>query len=394
MDFNDRPEDAAFRREVRQWLEHNAQRQPGNGFPPPSYFAQDEHGDLAWARGMQARLADAGLAGITWAQEYGGRGASVLQQAIFDDESQPYRMPTTRFSVGTGIAGPAIIAHGTDAQRAQHLRPILRGEEVWCQLFSEPEAGSDLAGLRTRAERDGEGWVLSGEKVWSSGAHYADWGIMPARTGEAASRHRGITFFLVPMQLPGITIRPLRQMTGDSHFNQVVFDGVRVEDDAVLGGVNEGWTVVATTLANERAYHSAGDVGVDPAHVLQFARQATIDGRPATMHPVIRQGLSDLYARGQVLRFLRYRSLTALGNGGDPGPEVSVGKLAVAELFCRSSQLALHLQGATGMTAGDPGTIDAAWQAQFLAAPAARIGGGTDEIQRNIIAERVLGLPR
>jgi alkylation response protein AidB-like acyl-CoA dehydrogenase len=390
MDFDDAPEDAAFRVSVRAWLTENFRAL--TDAPPDPFYNRGEE-SLEEARAAQARLLSAGLAGITWPKEFGGRGGTLSQEIIFREEAARFDIPTSVFLVGLALAGPTIIAHGSSAQKARYLRPILGGEEIWCQLFSEPDAGSDLASMRTKAVLNGGGWVVNGQKIWSSGAHYADFGIMPARTDPAKAKHRGITYFLIDMRAPGVTVRPLRQMTGDAHFNEVFLDEVHVPADNVLGEVNGGWAVTQTTLMNERTL-GAGELSFEPAQLVAFARGVTIDGRPATDHPLVRQSLIELYTRSEILRFIRYRLLTALTQGRLPGPEGSVAKLAATQLLNRAADLALALQGPGGGLVGDEAPAGGAWQKLFLSNPALRIAGGTDEIQRNIISERVLGLPR
>src|SRR3954471_6111683 len=253
MDFDESPEEIGFRAEVRAWLEANAPTSAAPGYGDRRHL---EH-----AKAWQAVLADNGWACITWPVEYGGRGGTGTEAAIFADEQSALGINVGSFAVGIGMAGPTIIAHGTPEQKERFLRPLLRGEEVWCQLFSEPGAGSDLAGLATRAVRDGDEWVVTGQKVWTSGAHESDWGILLARTDPDQPKHRGITYFLVDMHAPGIEIRPLRQMTGASHFNEVFLTDVRIPHENVLGEVNGGWGVAMTTLANERVFIGGGGTG-------------------------------------------------------------------------------------------------------------------------------------
>jgi acyl-CoA dehydrogenase len=282
------------------------------------------------------------------------------------------------------MGGPTLIGHATPEQQQRWLPPLRRGEEIWCQLFSEPDAGSDLASLRTAAVEDGDEWVVNGQKVWSSGAHYADFGMLLARTDPTASKHAGITWFALDMTTPGITVRPLRQMNGGAHFNEVFLEDVRIPKANVIGEVNQGWMVAATTLINERLM--AGDLlGQDDmvAGIIDLARER---GRAAD--PLVRDGLARISIQARTLGYLNYRMLTAISQTGMPGPEASVAKLATAKLFADASDLALRLLGPAGAAGDSP------WQAARLEAPALRIGGGTDEVLKNVIGERILGLPR
>jgi alkylation response protein AidB-like acyl-CoA dehydrogenase len=286
------------------------------------------------------------------------------------------------------MAGPTIIAHGTPEQKERFLRPLLRGEEVWCQLFSEPGAGSDLAGLSCRAVRDGDEWVVTGQKVWTSGAHESDWGILLARTDPDQPKHRGITYFLVDMHSPGIEIRPLRQMTGAAHFNEVFLTDVRIPHANVLGDVNGGWGVAMTTLANERVFIGGGGTGPSFPDLIDLARKL---GR--TDDPVVRQSLAAAHTRVELLRYLGLRVRTATSRGEMPGVEASVMKLAHATNLKHLGDLAMAIEGAAGMLIGDDAPSGGVWQQQLLSAPSIRIAGGSDEVQRNIMGERALGLP-
>ncbi len=389
MDFDDTPEEAAFRAEARAWLVAHA---PAKGGPEDfstgyleGTMAEADH--LRLSKGWQRTLFDHGWAGITWPRRFGGRGGTAMQAAIFAQEQNRFGVSTGAFAVGIGMAGPTIMKHGTDAQRARYLTAMLRGDEVWCQLFSEPGAGSDLAGITTRAVRDGDEWVVTGQKVWTSSAGTSDWGILLARTDPEVPKHRGITYFLVDMSTPGFVIRPLRQMTGASHFSEVFIDGVRVPHGQVLGEVHGGWACAITTLSNERGLIAGGNRSSDTVALIALAQKL---GRAED--PVLRQALVDCWSRQQIQRFLALRAQTALSQGRAPGPETSVMKLFAAEYLRRLGNAALALLGPDGMLA-DGGPDDGEWQARFLHAPAIRIAGGSNEIQRNIIGERVLGLP-
>lgn len=389
MDFDDTPEEAAYRAEARAWLEQHAtprsdqSRRRGMS----DAYSDEEARHVKEAKEWQAILADHGWAGITWPEEYGGRGGTALQQRIFVQEQAKFDVPAGVFAQGIGMAGPTIIAHGTEQQKERFLRPMLRGEEVWCQLFSEPGAGSDLAGLQTRAVRDGDEFVVNGQKVWTSSAHYSDWGILLARTDPDAPKHRGITYFLLDMRTPGIEIRPIKQITGTAHFNEVFLTDVRIPAENVVGEVNGGWACTITTLTNERTL-IAGGGGDSFGDLLRFARRF---GRTDDL--VVRQELAAVYARTEVLKYLGWRSQTALSQGRPPGPESSVAKLGYSALLEQLGNAGVAIAGAYGTLMPDDDDEVRAWGQQLLNQWSARIGGGTDQVQRNIVGERVLGLP-
>jgi alkylation response protein AidB-like acyl-CoA dehydrogenase len=386
MDFDESPEEAAFRKEARSWLDTYAGGDEARGAAPAN--GDQAAVSLERARPWQALLAEHGWAGITWPAEHGGRGGTAAEAAIFEQEASQFGLPTGPFAVGVRMAGPTIIAHGTDAQKARYLGPLLRGEEIWCQLFSEPGAGSDLAGLATRAVRDGDEWVVNGQKVWTSGAHDSDFGILLARTDLDAPKHKGITYFLIDMRQPGVEVRPLRQITGASHFSEVFLTDARVPHDAVLGEVDAGWGVAMTTLGAERAFmggHTSGP-SLDDLLALAQARGRADD-------PIVRQGLAAAWSRKQIMGYLGMRVRTATSQGRAPGPEGSVLKLMAAWNMKGNAELALAIEGPAGMLAGDAAPEAGRWQQHFLSAPSIRIAGGSDEIQRNVMGERVLGLP-
>jgi alkylation response protein AidB-like acyl-CoA dehydrogenase len=386
MDFDDTPREAAFRAEARAWLEDNARPKPLGQLSTVRSFYQFDEQFVAEGKAWQATLYSGGWAGIAWPREWGGRGGTVMEEVVFRQEEAGFDVPSGLFAVAIGMVGPTLIGHGTDRQRAQFLPPMLSGQTVWCQLFSEPSSGSDLASLLTRAELDGDEWVVNGQKVWSSGAHLSDMGILLARTDPDQPKHRGITCFLVDMGSPGIDIRPLRQMTGGATFNQVFFSDVRVPAQNIVGGINAGWRAAITTLANER--NVGGGASVFP-QLLQLARQCAV-----VEDAVTRQRLADTFVRTEILRYLGFRAQTAISRGTPAGPETSVIKLFHASTMKAVADTALGLQGPGGAVMGQPALGNGYWQDQFLSAPSLRIAAGTDETQRNIIAERVLGLPR
>jgi alkylation response protein AidB-like acyl-CoA dehydrogenase len=391
VDLDDTPAEAELRREARQWLEANAVPK-GSADDFSSGIWSGDHSEDVYVercRAWQATLARGGWAGITWPREYGGRGGRPIDSVIFNQEQSRHGVSNGAFAIALGMVGPTILAHGTEAQKRRFLPPMLRGEEIWCQLFSEPGAGSDLASVGTRARRDGDEWVVDGQKVWTSSPHRAQWGILLARTDPDAPKHRGITYFLLDMAVAGIEIRPLRQMTGDAHFSEVFLDGVRLPDDAVLGEVGEGWRVAQTTLASERSTIAGGSGGADPPGLIELARLHGRAGDACT-----RQAIVEAHMRSELLRFLRYRAQTALSQGRRPGPETSVMKLAHARFMQQMTETAIRVQGATGML-HDPALLhrNGVWHTRFLHSPSLRIAGGSDQIQANIIGERVLGLP-
>lgn len=391
MDFDDSPEERALRAEARAWLDDNAKRLDLESLSDMrTHRAHTEEEDLALledARAWQRHKAAAGWAAPSWPVEHGGRGLSPLLATIFASEEHAYDVSGNMFSVGVGMAGPTIIEWGTEEQRDRHLGPILSAEHIWCQLFSEPGAGSDLAGLSTRAVLDGEEWIVTGQKVWTSAAHYSNWGILLARTDADVPKHRGITCLLVEMDSPGVDVRPLRQIDGAIHFNEVFLDEVRVPVGNTLGPIGGGWGVAVTMLAHERASIGGGGM-YSFEQVLTLARTVA-----DTTDPVVRQRLADLHTRFELLRFLGYRVRTAAERGEMPGPESSVMKLAVSALYETGGDLVVELEGAGGMLNGEDAPFSGKFQDLFMGQWAPRIGGGTDQIQRNIIGERVLGLP-
>ncbi len=394
MDFDDTPREAALRDAARTWLEQNAPLRMEGTLATrrkrrdPSPEAQLRH--VRACKEWQRRLYDGGWAGITWPTEYGGRGGTAIEQAIFNQEMARFEVGAGALAVGVGMVGPTLIEWGTDEQKSGHLSSILSGDEVWCQLFSEPGAGSDLAGLRTRAESDGETWVVNGQKVWTSLAHHSDWAILLARTDPDVPKHKGITFFLDDMRSPGIDIRPLRQIDGVAHFNEVFLTDVRIPARQVVGPVNEGWRVTHSTLQNERALiGGGGGEAVRFEDLESLARSTGLLG-----DPLIRQEMAKAYTRFELLRFLGLRVQTALSQGVVPGSESSVIKLSYSQHTAALTDLALLLEGSAGMLGTEAAPDGGYWQQLFLSQWAIRIGGGTDQVQRNIIGERVLGLPR
>ncbi len=337
--------------------------------------------------------------GLHWPRAYGGRGATVMEQVIFLEGLARARAPELANQIGLDMAGPAIMAHGTEAQKRLHLPRILAAEHVFCQGFSEPGAGSDLAAIETRAERRADAFVITGQKVWTSYAHYASWCTVLARTDPAARRHRGLTYFLVDMKRPGVEVRPLRQMSGDAEFSEVYLDAVEVPEDCVLGRVDGGWDVAITTLMFERGPRTLTRQLIlreGLAELLELARRPMRAGRPAGSDPLVRQRLAQLYIDAETLRYANLRILTRLMRGEPAGPEGSASKLYFSETWQKVAELGLELQGAYALLA--PGSEwtpdDGRWQYRALRSRGNTIQGGTSEIQRNILAERILGLPK
>jgi alkylation response protein AidB-like acyl-CoA dehydrogenase len=390
MDLRDSPSHARFREEACRWLRANR--------PPTLPAAAGAPERVAFARAWQRRLHEGGWAGIAWPAAYGGRGAGAMESLIWFEEYARARAPSLiQLSVGTSLVGPTLIDHGQEWQRKRFLAPILRGDELWCQGFSEPNAGSDLAALRTRGELRGDEIVVTGQKIWTSFAHQADWCILVVRTDPDAPKHRGLTFLLVDMKSPGITVRPLREMTGEAWFNEVFFDAVRVPRAHVVGEIDRGWDVVVGTLSVERgssAQHARLEVDVE--RLLALAKRTPYRGRPASRDPRLRRVLAELAAGARVLRMTSYRNAARLEETGRPGPEGSILKLAWSELDQRVKDTALEILGLAGLVPeGDPLAVeDGYWAHELLWSRASTIYAGTSEVQRNIIAQRALGLPR
>jgi alkylation response protein AidB-like acyl-CoA dehydrogenase len=379
LDLHDSPSEAAFRAEARAFLSEHAQQ------GKLDYYEEEISTPelLAAAKRWQRTLYESGWAALHWPERYGGRGLGPVELIIWNQELGRAGVGESLFVVGIGMAGPTLIAHGSEEQKTRFLPPMLRGDEIWCQLFSEPGAGSDLASLSTRAIRDGEHWVVSGQKVWCSGGHYADFGILLARTDPKAPKHKGITYFLVDMKAPGVEVRPLRQMNGSAHFTEVFLSDVRVPDAHRVGPTNHGWSCAMTTLLHERM--AIGDID----RMFSFDDLAAhARAHRDRLNPVLRDELAQLYVWVRSLELLNARVISQLGRGSMPAAESSVMKLAIARILSKSADLGLRLLGPEALLRKGP------WQNQWLFAPSMHIAGGTDEIQKNIAAERVLGLPR
>ncbi len=380
MDFELSPSERQFRDQVRSWLKANASHEPENGESDTKTFIESRR---AW----QKRLYEAGYVGITWPEEYGGRGRTFMDQLIFNDEMILAHAPEPINVIGLGMGGPVVIAHGTEEQKKRYLPPLLSGEEIWCQGFSEPNAGSDLSGLQTRAEDNGDHYLVNGQKVWTTLAHVARWCMLLARERKEQNPRDGLTYLLVDMQSPGIEVRPLIQITGDAEFNEIFFKDVKVPKSQILGEPGAGWAVAMTTLLHER-----GTLG------LALATRAQITAAELADHarkigrgddPLVRQKIAQHTIEARALQLNGYRAVTAVKRSGVPGPEGSILKLMWSELNQRMTETAMDIAGPSSQVGDGNG-----WEHQFLRARANTIEAGTSEVLRNILAERVLGLPR
>jgi alkylation response protein AidB-like acyl-CoA dehydrogenase len=377
MDLTFSEQETAFRDELRAWFGANDPGEEPDG---------DEDHRYAWRRDFQRRLAEGGWAAVHWPREYGGRGATLTESAIFFEELGRSGAPLPANVLGLLLAGPTIMTWGTESQKERYLSPILTADEIWCQGFSEPDAGSDLASLKTRAVRDGDEWVLTGQKVWTSAAQYSKWCMLVARSDPDAPKHKGLTYFLMDMEQEGVQIRPLRQITGEPEFNELFLDGARVSNENVLGGVGNGWKVALTTLMNERAglgfFLQVRLRQLLDRLIEEAAREGLLED------PVVADRLGELHLRTEIVRLTAYRGLTAIEKYGQPGPEGSLTKWMWSDTNQRLTQLAAELLGPRALRAEDP------WSYELLRARGNSIEGGTTEVLKNIVAERVLGLPK
>ena len=378
MDLEDSPEHAAYRAGVRAWLAANA-----SAAPPRTVLSPPDEDGVRRHRAWQARLADAGYAGVTWPVEHGGAGRGPAQRVVVDQELEAHGLAGVFDFIGVEMVGPTLMAHATAAQCARHLRPLLRADEVWCQLFSEPGAGSDLAAVRTRAQAQPDGgWRVDGQKVWTTHAQHATFGIMLARTDPDVPKHRGLTMFVVPMDAPGVTVRPLRQIGGEAEFNEVFLDGVRLDPGSTVGAPGEGWAVALTMLGFERLTVGSG------LHAARLERlvAAVAAGEASRTDPLVRSRLGRIATELLALRHFNLRLLTEVAGGGVPGPEAGLAKITTVLASFAAAQLAVDVGGPQAL-------LDAEWGHQVSALPGLRSAGGTEEILRNVIGERVLGLP-
>jgi alkylation response protein AidB-like acyl-CoA dehydrogenase len=389
LDLTLSPSEESFRDELRAWLGDN---HPGE---PPA----DEAEAFEFSRRWQRKLHEGGWAGVSWPKEYGGRGATLVELAIFYEEMVRARAPRTANVIGLAMGGPVVITHGTEEQKQRYLEPILSAEEIWCQGFSEPDAGSDLASLKTRAvKRNGE-WLVTGQKVWTTLAHVAKWCMLVARTDPDAPKHQGLTYFLMDMDQEGVDVKPLRQITGEAEFNEIFMDEARIPEENVIGGVGNGWAVAITTLMNERAglaFGAQAALQIAMRKVIELAGSTARNGESIAKDPVIRDKLAQLFIETEIFRVTNYRGLTKIMKSGVPGPEGSLGKWQWADVNQALAEVAMEVEGPYAQLEGDSEySIESGeWQYQFLRTRANSIEGGTTEILKNIVAERVLGLPK
>jgi alkylation response protein AidB-like acyl-CoA dehydrogenase len=383
VDLDDTPEQAAYRAEVKAWLDEHASEAPVLQGPGA---LEDEREIIAARRVWQGKLAEGGLAGVTWPKEYGGQGRGPIEQVICNQEIAKAKVPGILDAIGVGMLGPTIIAHGSDEQKGRYLGPMLHGDEVWCQLFSEPAAGSDLAAVQTKAKQlDDGGWRLSGQKVWTTNAQFASYGLLLARTDADVPKHKGLTMFVVPMDAPGVTVRGLRQISGEAEFNEVFFDDVALAEDAVVGGVGNGWGTALTTLMFERVTIGLGGEGLG-YNSTRFAGAIAGDAH-ARRDPEVRHQLGEIASELLAVRFTGYRTLTALQRGQIPGPEAGLAKVTIVNGAIKAGELIADVLGPDALSE------DSEWAYMISFLPGLKSAGGTEEILRNTIGERVLGLP-
>lgn len=389
MDFEDTPEQATFRSSVRKWLDANATRRTDQLY-------QGMEGEEAFleAKEWYRKKSEAGFACITWPKEYGGAGLSPLYEVIWAQEVANYETRDAQFVIGIGNCGPAIMHFASEEARRELLPRMASAEDVWCQLFSEPSAGSDVAGLRTRAEPDGDNWLLNGQKIWTSGAQYSDYGVVLTRTDPTISKYRGLTLFMIDMRQSGVEIRPIKQMDGGQHFNEVFFHDAVVPDNFRLGEVGGGWTGALTVLMSERLAIS----GIQPTGFPQFldmVKSLELNGEPVANDPLVRDRLATWYSQYAGLQAVNKRMITAVARGGIAGAEASMGKLVGAVMNQEIANYTCQLFGQAGVVQDSELSPDRAhFQDTVLFSPGVRLAGGTDEVMRNILAEQVLGLPQ
>jgi alkylation response protein AidB-like acyl-CoA dehydrogenase len=389
MDFNDTAAEAEYRAKARAWLEANIgdyRNPPADDWDGPAFIRH--------AKIWQKKKYDAGYTGITWPKSMGGQGLGPMQSIIYNQEESRFFAPTGLYAIGLGMCIPTVFTHGNADVIERYVAKALSGEEVWCQLFSEPVAGSDLAGIRTRAVKDGDEWVIDGQKVWTTNAHRSDFGIIVTRTDPTAPKHKGLTMFIVDMHAPGVEARPLKQMSGGADFNEVFFTGVRVKDTHRLGAVGDGWKVSLTTLMNERLA-VGGKNAKAPGYDTLMAMAAAMETEfgPAINSTTVRERIAQIYIADEGIKLTQMRALSALSKGEAPGPEQSIAKVVIAKTMQDMASFALDLEQSSGVLTGTGNEDIAKMQGSYLASAGLRIAGGTDEILRNIIAERVLGLP-
>lgn len=395
MNFDDTPQEAAFRAEARAWINANAPKELEAELSQPTVGRIQLKGKdiLVESKKWQKKKADAGWACLHWPKDYGGSGASPIERVIWQQEEGFYGKLEGVFLIGQGMCGPTVMAFGSEADKAKHLPKLASGEHIWCQLFSEPSAGSDVAGLRTRAEKKGDDWIINGQKVWTTGAHFSDYGIVITRTDPTQPKHKGLTMFFLDMKTPGVEVKPIKQANGQAEFNEVYFTDVKIPDSQRLGAVNDGWNVSLTTLMNERMSIGARQSTGFP-ELFAFCSSLMLEDGLAIDDKNVRSKLASWAVKANGLKYTSYRSISALSRGDRPGPENSIGKLVAGTMLQDIAMFAMDLQGAAGVLSdADSAAAAGQFQSILLRSPSDRIAGGTDEILRNIIAERVLGLP-
>ncbi len=397
MDFEDTPTEAAFRKEVRAWIDANAPKHLEDELKRASFGSNGiaSEDPIAAGKAWQKKKAEAGWAGLHWPKEYGGAARTPIERVIWGQEEGPFAALTGVFTIGHGMCGPTVMAWASEEHKRELLPPLASGEHIWCQLFSEPASGSDLAGLRTRAVKadDGTGdWIINGQKIWTSGAQYSDWGLLITRTNPDVPKHKGLTMFFLSMKSPGVEVRPIKQANGASSFNEVYFTDVRIPDSQRLGEVGQGWEVSLTTLMNERLSIGSG-MSTGFPELFRFCMDAEIDGKPAVEDSAVRSRLAQIAVKQSGLKYTGMRAISALSKGETPGPENSIGKLVAGATMQDLAIFALDLQGESGVLWSEDSPQQGRFQAMLMRSPATRIEGGSDEILRNIIGERVLGLP-
>jgi acyl-CoA dehydrogenase len=395
MDFEDSPEEAKFRAEVRTWLDATAKKRAKRDLSAED-MENGAAGEMAASKAWQKTKAEAGYARITWPKGMGGIGGTPMQSIIFSQEEAKYDVASGGpFGIGLGMCIPTLMTYGSDDAKKRYVWPAVQGDEIWCQLFSEPAGGSDVANLRTRAEKNGDTWTINGSKIWTTGAQFSDYGILLTRTDPNVPKHKGLTMFYLSMKSPGVDIRPIKQASGGSGFNEIFFTDVKIPDSQWLGDVGNGWTVALTTLMHERLAVGGGQGGgLDVPQLMQLARSLELEDGPAIKNAAVREKIADWYVRSAGLRYTTMRTMTALSQGKQPGPEASIAKIVVASKLQDLSAFAMDLEGEAGILQGPDAPMHGMFQGGWLSAPGLRIAGGTDEILRNIIAERVLGLPQ
>ena len=391
MDFNDTPQEAEFRAKCRAWLEANAELKTKKTNSAKNMNLGNKS-LLEAAAEWQKKKYDAGWAMIHWPKEFGGIGATPIERIIWAQEESKFNVPKGVYEIGLGMAGPVMMEYATDEQKERYLPPMAEGKEIWCQLFSEPSAGSDVAGLRSKAVQDGENWIVNGQKVWTSGAHFSDFGILVVRHDPSLEKHKGLTFFFVDMKSPGIEVKPIKQQTGGSSFNEVYFNDVVIPDSQRLGEIGDGWKVAITTLMNERL--AVGDAdGVDANEAFELAKKHDKDGEQLIDNNAVRESIADWYCEASGLKNTKLRTMSALSRGDTPGPEASITKIVSANKLQAIGNFGMDSSDMSGMLMDEESDF-IKFQMAWMGAAGLRIAGGTDEILKNIIAERVLGLPQ